>query len=118
MGGFMAETKEMIKIIVATPVVTEEERPDRGGGQLNSLRSFFSGAVVQATEIDPEKLRVDIEKCLAHMKHIFADLQRPSIQGWKVEHINVGLSISAEGSVGVATAGVEASIEIGFAPEK
>jgi hypothetical protein len=52
------------------------------------------------------------------MKQVFADLKRPSIDGWKVEHINVGLSISAEGSVGVATAGVEASIEIGFAPEK
>jgi hypothetical protein len=82
------------------------------------LKTFFGGTVAKVTEIDPAKLRGDIDKCLDQMKEIFADLKRPTMQGWKVEHINVGLTISAEGSVGVATAGVEASIEIGFAPEK
>jgi hypothetical protein len=108
-----------IKLIVAVPpqaVVDEEE--DRAGGQVHSLRTLFAGKLTRVTEIDPGKLRADIDKCLGQMKEIFADLQRPAMQGWKVEHINVGLTISAEGSVGVATAGVEASIEIGFAPEK
>jgi hypothetical protein len=115
----MAETKEKIKLIVAeVPVGPHEEDVDRGGGETHSLKSFFSGKLTKVTEIDPDKLRVDIGKCLAQMKQVFADLKRPSIDGWKVEHINVGLSISAEGSVGVATAGVEASIEIGFAPDK
>ena len=68
-------------------------------------------------EVDSAKLRADIDKCLGQMKQVFADLKRPAIDGWKVEHINVGLTISAKGSVGVATAGVEASIE-SFAPEK
>lgn len=114
----MAKTKDKIKLIVATAVAAEDEETDRGGGETHSLRGFFGGAVAKAVEIDPEKLRADIGKCLGQMKQVFADLQRPAIVGWKVEHINVGLSISAEGSVGVATAGVEASIEIGFAPEK
>lgn len=113
----MAGTEDKIKLIVAeVPVITEDE-DDRGGGETHSLKSFFGGKLTKVTEIDPEKLRADISKCLAQMKQIFADLQRPAIQGWKVEHINVGLTISAEGSVGVATAGVEASIEIEFAPE-
>ena len=114
----MAETKEKIKLIVATTVAAEDEETDRGGGETHSLRGFFGGTVAKAVEVDPDKFRADIDKCLAQMKQVLADLKRPSIDGWKVEHINVGLSISAEGSVGVATAGVEASIEIGFAPEK
>jgi hypothetical protein len=107
-----------IKLIVAAPQPMQDEETDRGGGQTHSLRGFFGGAVTKVTEIDPEKLRDEVNKCLDKMKQVFADLQRPSIEGWKVEHINVGLSISAEGSVGVATAGVEASIEVGFAPAK
>jgi len=107
-----------IKLIVATAQPMQDEEADRGGGEPHSLRGFFGGAVTKATEIDPAKLRDEVNKCLEKMKEVFADLQRPSIQGWKVEHINIGLSISAEGSVGVATAGVEASIEVGFAPAK
>jgi hypothetical protein len=114
----MAEGNQPITLIVATPISTAEESTDRGGGETHSLRSFFTGTVAKAVEIDPDKIRTDIDKCLAQMKQIFADLQKPSIVGWKVEHISIGLSISAEGSVGVATAGVEASIEIEFAPEK
>jgi hypothetical protein len=114
----MAESNDKITLIVATTVAAADEEVDRGGGETHSLRSFFGGTVAKAVEIDPAKLRADIDKCLGQMKQMFADLKRPTIDGWKVEHINVGLTISAEGSVGVATAGVEASIEIGFAPDK
>jgi len=114
----MVEGNQNLTLIVAMPVTAAEEATDRGGGETHSLRSFFTGTVAKAVEISPDRLRADIGKCLAQMKQVFADLQRPSIDGWNVQHINIGLSISAEGSVGVATAGVEASIEIGFAPEK
>ena len=114
----MAPSNEKIKLIVAATAAVEDEEIDRGGGETHSLRSFFGGTVAKAVEISPERLRTDIDKCLAQMKQVFAELKQPAIDGWKVEHINVGLSISAEGSVGVATAGVEASIEIGFAPGK
>lgn len=113
----MAKESKGLKLIVATPGPAAEEKADRGGGQTHSLRTLLGGAA-KVVEIDPEKLRGDIDKCLAQMKQVFADLKHPAIDGWKVDHINVGLSVSAEGSVGVATAGVEASIEIGFSPEK
>jgi hypothetical protein len=114
----MAKTDEKIKLIVASTVAAVDEEEDRGGGETHSLRGFFGGTVAKVVEIDPAKLRADIDKCLGQMKQIFADLKHPSIEGWSVDHINVGLTVSAEGSVGVATAGVEASIEIGFSPEK
>jgi hypothetical protein len=106
-----------INLIVATGSAAPGEKTDRGGGETHSLRDLV-GFGAKVVEVDPERLRVDIDKCLAQMKQVFADLKHPAIDGWKVEHINVGLSVSAEGSVGVATAGVEASIEIGFVPEK
>jgi hypothetical protein len=114
----MAENKQIRLIVAAAPVVAESEDEDRGGGETHSLKTFFGAKLTKVTEIDTETLRADISKCLGQMKQVFADLQRPAMQGWKVEHINVGLTITAEGSVGVATAGVEASIEIGFTPEQ
>lgn len=113
----MADETQKIMLIVATPAGGQETR-DRGGGETHSLKTLFTGAVAKAVPIDPGKLRADIGDCLAKLKQVFADLKRPSIDGWSVENVTVGLSISAEGSVGVATAGVEASIEIAFAPEK
>jgi hypothetical protein len=106
-----------IKLIVGAPAAGADERVDGGGGETH-LSHEFGGSVAKVVEIDPEKLRVDIDRCLAQMKQVFADLERPTIGGWKVEQIGVGLSVSAEGSVGVATAGIEASIEIVFVPEK
>lgn len=114
----MADETQKIMLIVATPAAGEQEKTDRGGGEAHSLKSFFTGVMAKAVPIDPGKLRADIGDCLAQLKQVFADLKRPSIDGWSVENVTVGLSISAEGSVGVATAGVEASIEIAFAPEK
>jgi hypothetical protein len=112
----MLEPQERVTLIVAQ-TVTPSESPDRGGGETHSFPGFITNTVSRAVEVDPELLRANIIKSLDQMKQIFAKLKGPTVPGWKVQGISVGLTISAEGSVGVATAGVEASIEIEFAPE-
>ena len=114
----MVVGNQKITLIVATPAAAAEQQSDRLGGQTHALGSVADRIMDKAVPIDLDKLRSEINKCLAQMKEVFADLKRPSIDGWKVEQVNVGLAISAEGSVGFATAGVEASVEIRFAPEK
>jgi hypothetical protein len=114
----MPNASNKIKLIVAAPVAAISESTDRGGGETHSLPSILKGAVSRVVEINPEDLRNNIDKCLQQMKHVFANLKGPAIDGWSVDSISVGLTISAEGSVGVATAGVEASIEIGFKPNR
>ena len=114
----MPKGSDKINLIVAVPVTAIGESTDRGGGETHSLPSILKGTVSRVVEINPEDLRNNIDKCLQQMKQVFANLKGPTIDGWSVDHVNIGLTVSAEGSVGVATAGVEASIEIGFSPAK
>ena len=67
--------------------------------------------------VDADLIRANIDKCLADLKQVFANLQAPSIDGWSVANVTVGLTITAHGSVGIATA-VEASLQIAFTPSK
>ena len=111
----MPEGAGKVTLMVAETMTPTSESTDRGGGKTHSLPGLLK-TVSRTVEISPEDLRNNIDKCLQQMKQVFANLKGPTIDGWSVESISVGLSISAEGSVGVATAGMEASIEIGFKP--
>jgi len=89
---------------------------DRGGGETNALPGFVKSAVARAVEIDPAVLETNIAQALEQMKQVFSNLRATTMDGWKVGGVTIGFTVTAEGSVGVATAGVEASIEIEFAP--
>lgn len=56
-----------IKLIVVASATQSEENVDRGVGETHSLRRLFSGAA-KVVEVDPGKLRTDIDRCLAKMK--------------------------------------------------
>jgi hypothetical protein len=48
------------------------------------------------------------------VKNLLEQVPLKTLQGWDLDEISVSLAISAEGSVGIATAGAEASIEATF----
>ena len=87
------------------------------GAPLERL-SAHQSTIGSAVEISADDLRNNIDNCLQQMKQVFSSLREPAIDGWSVQNISVGLTISAEGSIGIATAGVEASINISFSPIK
>jgi hypothetical protein len=66
-------------------------------------------------EVDARRLREGLEKIQGELGEIFASLRKqPADTGFSLSEVSVALSISGEGSIGVATAGVEASITLTF----
>jgi hypothetical protein len=76
----------------------------------------LAGIATHAVSVDAGLIRQNVDKCLDQLKQVFANLAEPSIEGWSVGTITVGLTVTAQGSVGIATAGIEAALEITFKP--
>jgi hypothetical protein len=72
--------------------------------------------VAGAVAVDAALIRKNIDQCLTELKQVFSNLAQPSIEGWSVGTVTVGLTVTAQGSVGIATAGIEAALEITFKP--
>lgn len=85
---------------------------DRGGGQTHSLQSIVRNVTSKA--VSEETLRSGLESALKQVRTVVANLHSQAVEGWQVESLSVSLAVTAEGSVGVATVGAEASIEVTF----
>jgi hypothetical protein len=112
----MTDSTNEITLIVPDQAQSTGKSFDRGETVTHPLPGHGTEVVSQAITIDADLIRTNIDKCLAQLKQVFANLKEPSIDGWSVGTITVGLTITAQGSVGIATAGVEATFEIAFKP--
>jgi hypothetical protein len=116
----MTDSANEITLIVAGTAGEGQppnESSDRAESRTPSLPSHAPEVVGQAVAVDAGLIRDNIDKCLAQLNQVFANLKRTSIDGWSVGSITVGLTVTAQGSVGIATAGVEASLQITFNPK-
>jgi hypothetical protein len=104
-----------VSIIIAGQPATGEF-PDRKGGELNS--GLIKKLVGFEEKIDVDKIKTNLDDCLSGIGDVLSDLRQKAMAGWELESVTVSLAVSAEGSIGIATAGVEASIEVSFAPKK
>jgi hypothetical protein len=84
---------------------------DRAGGEAHGFVSKATDAIVRAVPLDKvaDQLQAIADKVGAAVTNL-----KISAGHWQVDEITIGLSISAEGDIGIATAGVEASIELNF----
>jgi hypothetical protein len=104
------------KFILMVPtdhVNDNSEFRDREGGETHSLkaiRDFFVGT----EELDVERVAASLEDCLSKLGNVLENLQSKTIGDWEVDTISVSLGISTEGSIGLVSAGMEGSIEVGF----
>jgi hypothetical protein len=74
--------------------------------------------LVVERRVDPEKLRLNIEQSMGQVGEIFSTAEQKVSELWEIQSVSVGLTINADGSVGIASAGVKASLEVTFAPRK
>jgi hypothetical protein len=92
-------------------------------GQINLIVNGSTDAGMTARflglskTIDIDTLKKNLDDTLSGVSQLFSDLQQKAVAGWELEGVTVSLSISAEGSIGIATAGVEAGIEVSFTPK-
>jgi hypothetical protein len=65
-------------------------------------------------EVDLNRLREGLERVQAQVDQLLGGVNKSSVAGFRLSSVEVSLAISAEGSIGVATAGVEASMSLSF----
>lgn len=112
----MSDSKNKITLMIPGASRGELSYEDRGGGEEYSLRE--AARLITATkEIDAETIEKHIDGIIGQIHGILGKISSKVTGNWKVQNISVGLSLNAEGSIGIATAGVETSIEICFTPK-
>lgn len=99
-------------IVPTVEVDTASATHDRGGGEAHGLGSFVRR--LTSKTIDEDILQKNVERCMEQLKELLGSVRDHSLEGWEMEELSVSLAISAEGTVGIATAGAEASIEATF----
>jgi hypothetical protein len=103
-----------LTLIVPDAQIAPEETVDRGGGRRHSLGGRARKLVAKV--VDEEAFRDSLSRTLDQVVGLFEEIGARAVEGWKVEQISVSLGVSAEGSIGIATAGAETSIEVSFGP--
>ncbi|HUS89366.1 MAG TPA: hypothetical protein VMW91_08385 [Desulfosporosinus sp.] len=86
---------------------------DRGGGELRGMKEVFT-QIFGEKRINTEILRTQLEERINQVGEILNQLGQNITEGWELNTVNVGLGISTEGSIGIASAGVEATIQVEF----
>src|SRR5262245_51644392 len=82
---------------------------DRGQGEQHGL---VGNAVASVTRSIPsEQFAAQMEAVIGQVQAIAARL-KSAVAEYSADEIKIGLAVSAEGTIGVATAGMEASIEV------
>jgi hypothetical protein len=102
---------ESITIISARSVNAAPLEQDRAGGQSHGLIPSVVDGV--ARKIDSEQFLRQVEEAVEKVRAI-AERIKGRAGEFEADEITIGLAVSGEGSVGVATVGAEASIEITF----
>ncbi|HEX7152217.1 MAG TPA: CU044_2847 family protein [Thermoanaerobaculia bacterium] len=101
----MADSIPLIGLVV--PVA--EDGGDRFGGQ---EQGFVEGAAARVVKsISPEQFAAQMEQVIGTVR-LVAERLKAGVGDYSTDEITIGLAVSAEGSIGVATAGVEASIQV------
>ncbi len=108
----MVQQHETITLIVGN--LPETEYTDRKGGQTQGLLQKLFG---HEKPVDLSKVKQNLDNSIAQISSVLSDLKKKAIDGWELESVSISLAVSAEGSIGVATAGVEAAIEVSFKPK-
>ncbi|HEX8734617.1 MAG TPA: hypothetical protein VF721_04790 [Pyrinomonadaceae bacterium] len=80
----------------------------------NQLTRFKNYVLGGSQEIDNETVRTNLEKCINQVSELLKNMKNKGIEGWELDGVSVSLAISAEGSIGIATAGIESGIELNF----
>lgn len=110
-----SSSKGKISLVNVAPInqgVRDRAGGDTHGRVLNAISGWF------VREIPQDELRKNLDAALEQLQGTLSSLTARTMKDWDLESISVSLAVSAEGSIGVATVGTEASIEATFARKK
>jgi cytochrome oxidase Cu insertion factor (SCO1/SenC/PrrC family) len=103
----------MNKIKIITNSSISQINPIRGGGEEQSLASNAIKKVGEAIEVGAETIEEQILNILNVFNSTFDKIET-SASKYKIDEFSLSLAISAEGNIGLVSAGAEATIEVKF----
>jgi hypothetical protein len=103
-----------LTLIVVGQETAERTRGDRGGGELQSRGPLLGKFFAKKGTVEISRVKGQLDSTLAQTRDLLESVENQTFGEWGLNEITVGLAITAEGTIGVATAGVEASIELKF----
>jgi hypothetical protein len=109
----MKDRDETIALIVP-PATQSAQEIDRLGGEetgfKETLQNVFSGVV----PVEKSDLKASLHHLLSNLREVIGDVSSLDMKDWRISDIEIGLTINAEGTVGIATAGMESSLKIKY----
>jgi hypothetical protein len=105
---------QALTLIVPGGTTEATSLPDRGGGVQHTKGPLFGRFFAKETKVELQPTRQKLESTLAEARELLGNIQTQQYKGWELEEVTFGLAVSAEGSIGFATAGIESTIELKF----
>lgn len=90
------------------PVVDATEI--REAGPITAIKSLFVGR----KDVPLEKIDDELTRVQGEIDNVLAKVEKESRHGFSLSEVEISLGVSAEGSIGVVTAGIEAGITLHF----
>lgn len=106
-------TNLTIIVPAAAAAVPERIREADKGGEQHGLREAVARLVGYVPK-DTEQLDKKLAETIAQLQEVIGKIEKSSVGSMQLKSVEVGLAISAEGSIGIVTAGVETSITLSF----
>ena len=111
-----AKTKDKIVFIVALSEKTPRRRPADAGGTRYGRKEVFQALARSfgIVERPVEEVKADLERVVGHIHTVLEAMAASPVGDLKLEGLEIGIAISGEGSIGIATVGAEASVTLQF----
>jgi hypothetical protein len=112
---------DTITLIVADDVVAAGRSPawrrEESRDDFDEHALPFIGKRSVNKEVKLDKLRAALAKAQDEVAALLSGAPHPNVPGFRLATVDIELAISAQGSIGIATAGAEASITLSFERE-
>lgn len=95
---------------VPPTAVSDEEVQEQGlpGAVVRAVK----GAFTQTTEVDADKLAAGLAAIRSQVERLLTTVSTGTIGAMQLSEVEIALSVTAEGGIGIATVGAEASIAL------
>ncbi len=112
----MPNEARTITLLVSDPSSGDGGHEDRASGETRALKGLWRSSTTRsAVSFDQFKSR--LTETISQIDELFDEVGSRISETWEIDTVTVSLGVSAEGSIGIATTGVEASIEISISPK-
>lgn len=78
------------------------------------IKEALKGLFVGKKDVPLEKVEAELERVQTELDELLSKINKDERHGFRLSEVEFSLSISAEGSIGVVTAGAEVGISLTF----